>query len=175
MNSTISYIAVVMLLASGYAAHASDTVYKSKGADGETVYSDETTKGSGAKEIKIPQGTTYAPPAVPKFEAYKPPKKEKPFEYVNFAITSPKPDSTIWDNTGQINISVTLEPQLRHNHKIEILYDGKVIVSGHSLTASISNADRGSHTITARVVDTKDRIISSVGPVNVFLKRHFKR
>ena len=135
-------------------------VYKHVAPDGTITYTDRPSADS--KEVKVPKGTEYTPPKIP---AFTPSTRTKPtpskFEYDSLTMTSPKDDQAIWDNTGNITAAVALEPGLQAGHSIEFLLDGVSAAKGSATSHQFLNVDRGTHQITARVVDNQDEVIAT--------------
>lgn len=144
-------------------------VYKKVNPDGSVTYSDRPSPD--AKEVQVPKGTEYTPPKLPAFTPYSPPKVEKKFKYSMFALTAPKNEESIWDNTGNVTATVALEPSLQFGHSIEFLLDGISVARGGATSHQFLNVDRGEHQITAQIVDRSDQVLSS-STVTFYMKRH---
>jgi hypothetical protein len=159
---------LIMLLLAGN-AHAE--VYKSTNAAGEIVYSDTPTKG--AEVMRMPELPTYTPPAVTPSTA----ANQKPDEtaiYEEFVFLKPADDATIRDNQGIISVELKLTPALRgkRNHRVQFYLDGAAYGEpGSSLRTTMSNVDRGEHSLTASVVDANGEALISTAPVIVHLHR----
>ena len=135
-------------------------VYKHVAPDGTITYTDRPSADS--KEVKVPKGTEYTPPKLPAFTpSSKPQARPARFEYANLSIVAPKDDEAIWDNTGNITTSIVLEPGLQAGHSIEFLLDGVSAAKGSATSHQFLNVDRGTHQITARVVDNQDEVLAS--------------
>ena len=145
-------------------------VYKQINPDGTVTYTDKPPSAD-AKPIKVPKGTEYSPPKLPAFTPSPPKAKAKQFEYESFAFLAPKEDESIWDNTGNITTMVALEPGLQPGHSIEFLLDGQSVARGGATSHQFLNMDRGTHQVTAQIIDSKDRVIESV-TVTFHMKRH---
>lgn len=150
------------------------SVYKQVDPEGNVTYTDKPPSAD-AKPVTVPKGTEYAPPKLPEFTPAPSRSKDtsKPFSYDSFAITAPKNDESIWDNTGNINASVSFEPFLQSGHDIEFLLDGVSAARGSSASHQFSNVDRGTHEIVARIVDSNDQVLESA-TVTFHMKRHHK-
>ena len=146
-------------------------VYKSVLPDGSVVYSD-TPPSDGATPVELPAIQYYAPPPLP------PPSEEgasaaKPTAagYETFEIASPSDDQAVRDNGGTVSIQLTLVPGLRSGHQIEIFMDGASLGSGAATTASITNVDRGSHSVHAVVRDGDGKELARTGAITFHLLR----
>ncbi len=145
-------------------------VYKQVDPEGNVTYTDKPPSAD-AKAIKVPKGTEYQPPKLPEFTPSAPKQTSHNFQYDRFELTSPKNDEAIWDNTGTITASVSFEPFLQSGHSIEFLLDGVSVAKGSATSHQFVNLDRGTHQITARIVNDKDEEVESAS-VTVHLKRH---
>lgn len=145
-------------------------IYKQKQPDGTVIYTDEP--GPGAEEVRVQQLPTYEAPRTPSFTPYQPPRETQSpgRSYERFAISSPGNDEAIRDNTGNITVSVSLSPVLDAGHQIEYLLDGVLVETTGATSIQLQNVDRGSHTITARVVDHRGAVLDE-SSVTVHLQR----
>jgi len=86
------------------------------------------------------------------------PEKEKPkfTGYKQFALVSPSNDSIVRDNSGNVTLNIGIEPKLQADldHRIFVYLDGarvKGVWTSNAIT--LLGIDRGSHTISAEVID----------------------
>jgi hypothetical protein len=157
---------LILLLLAG-SAHAE--VYKSINADGEVVYSDTRTKG--AEAMKLPALPTYTPPPVTPTTATEAKPAEKA-AYEDMVFVQPEDDATIRNNQGIINAELKLTPALRRVHRIQFYLDGEAYGEpGKSIRTTMSNVDRGEHSLTASVLDADGESVISSAPVIVHLHR----
>ena len=147
-------------------------VYKQVDPEGNITYTDKPPS-AGAKPITVPKGTEYQAPKIPEFTPSPPKQTSRNFQYDRFELTSPKNDEAIWDNTGNITASVSFEPFLQNGHSIEFLLDGVSVAKGSTNSHQFVNMERGTHQITARIVNDKDEEIESAS-VTFHMKRHHK-
>lgn len=81
--------------------------------------------------------------------------------YEKIFVSNPADGSAIRSNNGNLNISIVLEPALRSGHRILITMDGKELSIGLGQSVSLTNIDRGTHTIGASVIDSSSNAIIS--------------
>ena len=89
-------------------------------------------------------------------------------------MVTPKNDDTIWDNTGAVPVSLTLEPPLdiENGHSIWVYVDGTAVVrKSQVLVQPLTGIDRGMHTIRAEVRDANRKTLKRTKNVTVHLKR----
>ena len=149
----------------------SNKVYAIKDRDGNIIgYTDDPNRGSD--EVTIRKGTEYTPPEQNTVWTKVEPKVvEETAAYTKFAIASPTNDATIRDNAGNIQVAFDIRPPLAAGHKVQLLIDGTVISESRGVIQSAANVDRGTHSITANIVDGNNRVIKSSAPVTVHLHR----
>lgn len=140
----------ILLLCSGVAA--GQQVYRSVGPDGEVRFSDQG--GAGAEKIKVAPLPTYdAPPQRPAAER----APAKPKGYASFALLTPANGQTLRDDTGEVPVTVAIQPPLRAGDRIDVIYDGRFIGPDKALSRVLRNIERGTHSVQAVVVDGSGR------------------
>jgi hypothetical protein len=158
---------VLMLLAASVQA----AVYKSVNDKGEVIYSDQPTPN--AQRLKLPELPTYKPPPVPDV-SNTPETKPAANPYKRVKILQPENDATIRDNQGVVRVQVALDPPLmtKLGDKIQFYLDGKPHgMPVGSSAISFSNLDRGTHTLSATVVNSSGAAVVSADPVVFHLHR----
>lgn len=165
----MKYFLILLLLAGN--VHAE--VYKSINAAGEVVYSD--TRSKGAEVIKLPEIPTYTPPPVTPSAAAT--RTEAPVDeeaYTSLIMVKPQNDATVRNNLGVIMVAVQLTPALSStsDHRIQFYLDGEDYGKpGSALHATLSDVDRGEHSLSAAVLDAAGETLISAEPVIVHLHR----
>ena len=81
--------------------------------------------------------------------------------YTKLSVSNPADGSAIRSNNGDVSISIVLEPSLRSGHRILITMDGKELSNGLGQSVSLTNIDRGTHTVGASVIDSSSNAIIS--------------
>lgn len=163
---------LLLILVTG---NLSAEIFKTLNPDGSTSYSDIETPGS---EIIIPPKLTTAPSVkVTKKITPKIDESEKSKPYTSLSITSPKDQAIIFDNNGNVNITLVVEPALqkKFSHSLSILHNDKSIeVDQATLSVQIKDIDRGAHTFTAQILDENKETLKTSESITVHLKRHSK-
>lgn len=152
---------------------SAETVYKTRDAEGNIIFSDVPSEG--AETIEIEEVQTLKIPEAKRLDD-RPTTKLTPKEtiYTRLEITSPENDATIRSNEGIVNISVEMEPVLDEKHAIVFLMDGKEVSSGKSLQLSLKDLVRGTHTVTAIVKNEKDKVLKRSGKLVFHLHKDSK-
>ena len=142
-------------------------------SNGEVIYSDKPPpEAATGEEVTVEPLQTFSAPRTPPLEDPIPSSDEdEATGYEQFTVTSPENDSTIRDNGGNVRVSLNLTPGLRSGHSIEIFMDGQAIGSGSSTSLTLTDVDRGTHTVRATVKDGDGREIARSNSVIFHLRR----
>ncbi len=164
----MKYLLSLALLLGSLSIHAE--IYRGVDDEGNVFYSDKEQPNS---EL-IPTPTSNTIP-MPKLEAKQPvtteEKKDSP--YKSFSIVSPSNSATIRDNTGNLSVSLSIEPilNIKNGDYFRLSIDNRVVTARTtSLTTQIPNIDRGSHSLKAELVDSSGQTIMS-NSVQFHMKR----
>lgn len=161
------FLLLVLLSLLGFASVGIAEVYKTVDEDGNITFTDVPQEGAEKLDIKEPETISNPNPA-----EYKPlPKKQKPREvYRGISITSPTNDQAVRSNSGSITISTKVDPRLIPSHQVIIYVDGKEI--GRGMSATANNVDRGTHSASAKIVDSEGKTIISSSSITFHLLRN---
>ena len=148
-------------------------VYKYTLSNGDVVYSDKPPPADQAEEVTLEPLQSFSLPPAPPLEDSTADKAEpeKPVGYQEFKVTSPTNDETIRDNGGNVHVSLSLSPGLQGGHSIEVMMDGQSIGSGSGTTVTLTDVDRGTHTVQAAIKDGQGKEIARSNSVIFHLKR----
>lgn len=161
-NITIKILSLGLVILPLYLV--AEQVYKQEGADGRIIFSDTPTKDSEPVKIKESITIKSVSPSRAKNS-----KKNIEASYT-IAITSPKQDDQFRDNPAAVTIAIKYTPSLEPIHSLKVSMDGQQIATTPSVT--LSNVERGAHTITANIVDKKDKVIASAPPITFNVFKH---
>lgn len=171
MLRVAAFIAVILV---AVAPPAAGKVYKWVMPDGSIQYSDRPQE-EGAEQVDLPPLQLYtAPPTPATSQAEDAEEKDEEAVargYDKVEFVKPTPGEVIRDNGGIVQVQLKLEPALQTGHSVEILLDGKSVGSGRATSASLSNVDRGSHSVSAVIKDDKGSTVASAPAVSFELKR----
>ncbi len=153
------------------AAHAG-SIYKYTLSNGDVVYSDKPPPADQGEEVKLePLQSFSLPPAPPLEDSTEKEDEPETAGYEAFKVTTPTNDATIRDNGGNVRVSLSLSPGLRSGHSIEVMMDGQSIGSGKGTSVTLTDVDRGTHTVQAAVKDNQGKEIARSNSVIFHLKR----
>ncbi len=152
-NNLILVVASTLLL--GGIAQAA--IYKSTDAQGNVVYSDSPTKN--AKAIELPP-LAIVPSLSAEQIAQANAMKAKTAAVQNYQLSFAQPanDQTV-RKPDSITVQLNVTPALANGDHVTILLDGTVVANGSAATISTESLDRGAHSITARIMDTKGKVL----------------
>lgn len=158
---------LVLLSVTGFASVAIAEVYRTVDEEGNITFTDVPDEGAEKIDIKEPQTISNPNPA-----EYKPlPKKQTPREvYRGISISSPANDQAVRSNAGTVTITTKVDPRLIPSHEVVIYIDGKEIGRGTSATAN--NLDRGTHTASAKIINSAGKTIISSSSSTFHLLRN---
>ena len=146
-------------------------VYKSVNDKGEVVYSDKPTPG--AERLKLPPLQTFTQPPLPRLTRT-PGKPVMQNLYENMAFMEPENDATVRNNLGVVTVRLLLEPALKTQlgHKIQFFMDNEPHGPPvQNTTMGFSNIERGTHTLSATVIDSNEQTVMSSDTVTFHLHR----
>jgi len=164
----MKYSLLLLVLLTGLVQAA---VYKTVTETGEVIYSDTPTQGS--ERVRLPELPTYTPPPLPKITA-SPAKQPVKSLYESMTFSEPVNEATVRNNQGLVQISIEIEPPLmtRLGHKVQFYLDDKRYGSPvESMVIGFSNIDRGTHSVSAYVIDKDETPVMSADAVTFHLQR----
>lgn len=166
LKATIGFVILSSLL-----AVAEDTVYRSIDKNGNAVFTDQATEN--AQEIEIKETATYTE-TVP---TYTPTSKTKnvykSIGYTSLSILQPASEEAIRSNSGNLTVSYSLQPALESKHSTELLIDGSPVQSsGSGGSFSLTNIDRGTHTLMVQVIDDSGSVLITSDSVMITMLRY---
>ncbi|MAB24343.1 DUF4124 domain-containing protein [Pseudomonas sp. 5Ae-yellow] len=177
-----SVMALSVLLLGGMSAGAgASEIYTWTDAQGNRIYSDQPNPNSTKIEVG-PTNSIEPPKPIPAFnEASNGANNQSNANitggYRSLKVTSPANDSAVRANDGNITLSVTIDPPLRSGNLLRAQVDGNlneqaIAGSGQpNATLTLPNLDRGTHEISAVIMDTKGQVILSSDPVTLHVQR----
>lgn len=135
-------------------------VYEWKDANGVTHYSDAPAPGARKIVIIGSTPTTAAAPAAPATataSAATTPRNGSPNEtrYASLEIWSPSNGESFFGADAAVNIRLRSEPELVGNDRLLTYLDGKLLSNENAYEHTLSNLERGVHSVTSVILDAK--------------------
>lgn len=161
------FLAMLLLLNAipSYAA-----VYKWVDDAGRAHYTDKPRPG--ATLVPSEPITTYQEPAQPAAKPAEESPSRPPPPYSFIEINSPKQNQTLMGDEGPVSIVYQLDRPLQTTHRVQLLLDGKVVMTGVRRVFKLNDAERGEHQAVVRVVDQQGRVQITSKPVSFYVYRH---
>ena len=173
----IKYSLLVMLIL--YSLVSAEVVYKKVEKDGSISYSDEEMPDS--EKVYIPednqnqgiggQATGYSPSSGSNNKKASPPLPT----YTSLVIASPANETTVLPDQMTLAVSVSVLPGLVDGDQVAILLDGKEVSLGTELSHTLDNLYRGTHTLTAKVINSSGKTMINAAPVVFYVRRTIVR
>jgi hypothetical protein len=170
-SNTVLKILMILISATFTLEFLHAEIYVWIDENGNKVYGDEPKKSDHAKPVELepltvlefPQGSDDVLEDTP---------QNITNPYTLLAIISPVADETIRDNSGSVSVSLSIEPALVEGHKIQLYLDGSAFQSPQAnMSFTISNVDRGTHTLSASVIDESGKSLMQTQGVSFHLHR----
>lgn len=152
-------------------------VYRWYDEHGRLVYSDEYHPN--AEVVDVRNLSTYTPTPTQQLVVTaneQAPEDEGVAEIPNYqvSIISPENDQSVWQNDGNLAVSVDIKPPLdkERGDKLLVMVDGQQQGDAiPTVSFTLSNLDRGTHSIVVSVVDDKGKLLKLSQPVTFHLHR----
>lgn len=164
-----------------YAGSLSAQVFSWTDENGNRVFSDQAHPD--AESIDLGPVNTIEPPPPSAMEwqndrdRSSSPGQQKQTGYKRLAITSPTNDEAVRANDGILSLTVETDPPLSGNHLLRAEVDGSP--AGEPMPGNgnathqlqLNGLDRGSHAITAVVVNARGEVIQRSKPLQIHIQR----
>ncbi len=152
-------------------------IYSWEDEHGNTVYGDTPRPNQKTENVELKATTVLS---FPKEDEAEDDDESQDAQatiapYNSLSVVSPTQNQTIRDNSGQVIISLNATPPLQPGHSFQIILDGKAITTSQQSSASLSNVDRGSHTISAKIIDADGKVHAQSKSITFHLHRFISR
>ncbi|MDI5891082.1 DUF4124 domain-containing protein [Halomonas rhizosphaerae] len=167
-------------------AAQAQTIYRTTDAQGNAVFTDNPERGGEEVDLKP---LTVVPGRGEVREAESPAVIDggggeseggasagpgQPFmPYDSFGIRSPSQEETLPTGAaGNVQVILGIEPDLREDHRVRLLVDGRVSQSAmHTDTFMLNNLERGEHVLQAELLDASGAVRHRTSPVTLYVQR----
>lgn len=164
----------VFVLLSLWACGIEAGIYRYTDAQGQVHYTNHPPPSSQATELELaPAPTTSFETQSPRQSSSAPtPEAQQNTGYSLIHISGVENGAALRLNNGNLEVEVSTEPRLHPAHSIQLLLDGApVSTPSAGGRFSLSNLDRGSHTLQAEVLDAQGRSLQRGATVGFSLQR----
>jgi hypothetical protein len=159
---------LLALAASGLSGTASSAeVWKWVDAKGVTHYSDQPVPGAIKIEVRagnISQARS-AEPSPPSDESAA--DSQAAQGYATFQIIRPTSEQSIINTGGQVDVAISVVPQLKATHRLNLYLDGRMVTGfpRNATSYALTEVPRGAHNLTAVITDATGNTIQESPPV----------
>ena len=150
-------------------------IYKIVDPEGNITYTDTPPAEKSADQLELPP-INQLPVSKPAMAAELPLETKVFPGYSVVNLVRPVDDALIYYDQQNIVIQLALTPELQLGHLVQFYLDGAAY--GRPVVATsyaVGNLERGSHTVSARVVTAQGEVVANSQSVRVNVQRHFKR
>ena len=106
----------------------------------------------------------------------KPLEKAKEFKYESLSITSPGNDTVFTpDKANEVEVAIDVKPRIDAEHNIALYVDGQLHTVARTLVFILNGLPRGTHTVSAAVMDKDNKKLITSNSVSFHIQRHHIR
>ncbi len=154
MRVRLALIVVLTAVSCG----ASGQIFRTVDANGNVVFTDiapvDRSGQTPSTAVTVPPTNTVPAPAAPAARTNDAPAVTAEVPYTAVTVVSPPDGESIRENAGNVRIEAATTPPLRADHRLLLILNGTPSgVAAVNGVFQLSNVDRGSHTVSVRVVD----------------------
>ena len=148
-------------------------IYKTVDRDGNVVFTDVPPAPSQqAETVNVAPPNTFTAPAVESSTDSAEESGDATY-YRYLEITSPGDEESIRDNAGNVTITAAIEPRLRRSHRMVLVMDeNQTEMTAEGGEFELSNVDRGTHSVSVRVLDRAGVVQAESEPRTFHLLRY---
>lgn len=152
---------LVIILGALLVSTAQATTYVRVEPDGSKTYSDRPLAGGHPVDVQPAQTYSSPTPSTPSSSAgtHVPSPRDDEANFRYECSLAPRGDET-FTNPDSVSVSLALSPSLRSGDVLTVTIDGAPLSGGDGQTDfSVPQPNRGSHTVTAHIVDRAGRTV----------------
>lgn len=168
MRHVMLLLVLLLCIPSAYAE-----VYKWVDEKGVVHYTDKPPSEQ-AKPADLPPLQTYRGGDVPKLKpsaVEAKPKPKAPTGALDLVILQPAAEETLRDNEGNVAVTVGVAPGMQPGHRVVYYLDGvPQALPTEALSYVVTNVERGTHTVSASVIDGTGQEIAATAPVTFHMQ-----
>ena len=156
-------------------------VYKIVDENGNVTFTDQPPPdGSGPIELRpisIIEAPTFETPEKVEDEGAEAGEgKEMSLRYLrsnyaDFAIVAPQQEESVWQPDSAVTVAWNTRYQLQPGMQVTVAVDGVEQSTTSEQIIPLTGLERGEHTLTAELVDARNRRIATADPVTFYVRR----
>ena len=147
-------------------------------------FADEAPAGVDAKKVIVQPPNSSAPASTTSSDSTTRPADNTPGQdndafqptkrYSELKITHPDNDQAVRANSGSVSVTCSLTPALQSDagHQVRFLLDGQPFAISSSCSTTLEEIDRGTHKVSAEVINQEGRVLLRSGTTRFNLQRH---
>lgn len=174
--TTLASLAVALSLSTGTSLAAK--IYKTVDKDGNVVFTDVPPKDKSTA-IEVETGNNYTPPATdrpvaaPRETPAQDDDEAEAIAYTGIAIVSPDNDAAVRENSGNLTVALQIQPNFNpaSGHVVQLIMDGNVVKTAPATSFTLANIDRGTHILTAQLIDPQGQVLAATPPTTFHMQR----
>ncbi|HQR24755.1 MAG TPA: DUF4124 domain-containing protein [Steroidobacteraceae bacterium] len=172
MKTRLPLLALCLLAAVAQAQESKVRMWMWKDANGVVHYSDVPGPGAVPVDIAVSPGQSGASAPSRSGNEGSSPAPAASAGYNSLQIVLPANETSYFDADSVVEVQIAADPFLRPGDSIYLFLDGqRVGSSGEAMSYSLSSIDRGTHTLTAAIVDSQGNEKIRSGPVVFYMKQ----
>ncbi|MFQ3790193.1 DUF4124 domain-containing protein [Halomonas sp. A29] len=157
------------------------TIYRTTDAQGNVIFTDDPNRGGEPVELApltvIPSQVEGRQSEPPRVEGVAPRMGEAPGQpfmpYDTFRIRSPEHGADLPASyAGNLQVELAIEPELRPDHSVRLLVDGRVSQTPmHTRAFMLNDLGRGEYVLQAELLDARGQVRHRSPPVSLYVQR----
>lgn len=166
--------ALLGLLLTVQANAQNEPIYRYVDDEGVVHYTDKPPS-QDAQPTQLPPLRTYTPAQLESVErmidqqqGLKSPEQTE--KYQELRLVAPAPEETIRGAERIVPVAVVSTPSLMPGHRIQFFLDGEASAPARSTSTVFNGVDRGTHSVSAAIVDGQGKLLIKAEPVTIFVK-----
>ena len=142
----------ILLLSVAISSEGRAQIYRWRDVNGVTHFSNTPHENAVIIELK-----PLSPLQIPRNSQ----KSHLPIAYQQLRITAPANEANIFNNQGEVHVSVLIQPPLGDNDYLILLLDGKQVAKLKlQQQILLNNIDRGTHQLRVQLVTAQNKVLT---------------
>lgn len=143
-------------------------VYKSVDKDGKTVFTDMPPADRPSEPVTVKSPNKISLTSGDGGERKN--DRDVAKKYTSLVITEPQNDAYFGQEVQAVTLSATAQPRMQEGHTAVLYYDGNPVGDG-SLYYTVTELERGTHTVVAKIFDAQGKLLIESDPVQFHVRR----
>ena len=165
--ATIFFVTAITL-ASGSAVGG---IYKYIDENGQVAYGDKPVEGAKRMSIQLRPTPVPEENKAQAEELANAGANEEVASYESLELLTPTQEKVVSDRSGSVQVILLPTPRLSRTHELVISVDGKDISRGRHANLNLSQVSRGTHIVSARILDANGTVMISSPSVTFHVQK----